>query len=89
MMIPNLSPPVDRPRLFIQDMSQVSAVGELYSPALGLQWLENEWIPTMGPDNVLDAEPQSPGYFRPVPCSDSCYLFRGFSLASCLAKCRR
>jgi hypothetical protein len=90
MVILSLSPPVDRPGLFVQDMSQVSAVGEVYSPALGLQWVEDEWIPTIGPDNVLDAEPNSPKRpFGSVPCTEACYLFGGFSLAACLARCRR
>jgi hypothetical protein len=90
MTILGLFPPIDRPGLFVQDMSQVSAVGKLYSPALGLQWFEDEWVPTSGPDNFPDTDPHDPArYFHSPPCSQACYLFGGPSLVSCLAGCRR
>jgi hypothetical protein len=101
MMILNLAPPIERPSLFVQDMSQVKGTlvkkagpsiywPDSYSPSLGVQWHYDEWVATTGYDNIPDADPHDPARgFRAPPCNQSCYLLGGRSLAACLASCRR
>jgi hypothetical protein len=47
--------------------------------------LNIEWVVASG----ANPNPNDPQRFLPVACNDMCYLFSGFSLAACLAGCRR
>ncbi len=90
MMTPFLARPIERPVLFIQDMSQMSPLGQDYCPALGLQYFEDEWLSTLGEDSTPSSDPQDPGpYNTAVSCGQTCHLFVPGARAGCLAACRR
>ena len=81
MMIPNISAPVNRRALFetARRQTEVPGVGEPENKKH--LW---ELIPGANPD------PNDPQRFLyPVSCDQDCYLYSGFSLAACLAVCRR
>jgi hypothetical protein len=94
MIIPNLSPPVIRPQLFDpKPLLQLLVLGEKLDqhgnpvtdpsgkPILIYQYQTAPWAV---------ADPNAPQrWLHPVACTDWCYLFSGFSLTSCLARCRR
>jgi hypothetical protein len=90
MVILSISPPVDRPELFIQDISQVSALGEVYSPGLGLQYIQpDEWVPTSGQENFPSSDPQDPQPFQGLRAPGQfCFLLAGFSRAGCFVRGR-
>jgi hypothetical protein len=101
MLIINLSPPIDRPALFYQDVidirTQLVKTGpsiywpDMYCARLGLQFYANaEWVSTMGYDNIPDGDLNVLARpFHAPPCKHSCFLFAGSSLVACLACCRR
>ena len=78
MIMPNVSPPVNRRKQF----DPVYELIKHHSRTCGCEIPEQELV-VGAPIN-----PNDPHVFIPVPCPDWCPLFSGFSMANCLSACR-
>jgi len=92
-MLPNMAPPVTRPQLF-KISQQLVPIGvkkddhgdPIIDPKTGQPIPVLDWKVIKGA-NPNPNDPQT--FYGPVPCEDWCWMFAGFSLAACLAACRR
>jgi hypothetical protein len=81
MMIPHVSPPVNRRLLFETAQRQIKVPGVAEPEQTKKLW---QLVLGANPD---PNEPQR--FLYPVSCQEWCTLFSGFSLVACLAMCRR
>jgi hypothetical protein len=78
--LPNQSPSIDRRTIF-EPALQLITERQVADPSK----LKSHYQLVLGADEF----PNDPQLFRPAGCVHECGLFAGFSLASCLAGCRR